>query len=120
MPPLETMGRTRDAVLWPFKEPDTFGEPRVEKAVPIRVRFERGLHEGMDKDGHPITLACELVVDREIQVDSLMFLDKLEHYASGKELFLVKSYDEVPDIKGRNVRRTIGLMRFTSDPVPVA
>lgn len=117
MPPIETFHRHQTAVLWPATGFDGYGQPTVGAAVEIMVRWEATKRQVPDAAGSNIALDAEAVVDRKIKPGSNMWLGKLADYAAGETKFVVKDCVEVPDVKNRHVRRTVGLVR-QSDTLP--
>jgi hypothetical protein len=122
MPPLERMDRRQTAVLWGKSGVDRYGEPKVAEPDEIEVRWVTGRKESTAKDGSTIALDAEAIVGQRIAVGSQMWLGTLEEwYGTGSsgdatEVMRVATYEEVPDIKGRNVQRVVGLMRFRDAP----
>ncbi len=135
MPPIETFHRHDYAVLFPFIGTDDMGEVIRGDPVELMVRWEvgdynlgggGGRREMKDPQGNTITVDAVIVVDREIRADSLIYRGTLEEWlgvgtGTGSdsptvELLIVKVYSEIPDIKGRHRRRTIGCMRYRDTP----
>lgn len=121
MPPLETSDRWQTATLWEYVGKDRFGQPKVSSApVELSVRWNTTRRLVLAPDGNRVALDAEAVVNRKIGIGSVMFLGELDDWrgtGSGSageesELWEVVTYDEVPDLKGRNVRREIGLKKY--------
>lgn len=116
------------AVLWPFSHKDEQGMPVVDAPVSIDVRWVTKRMESVDRQGNTISLDGMAVVDRKIDVESQMWLaprqdeDPIEQwYGTGSagddsEIMRVALYNEIPDMDGREVRRTVGLRRFQGNP----
>lgn len=136
MPPPETFERHDRAVLLEFAGVDSYGEIVRRAPVELTVRWETadvflpgGRREVRDPQGNTIALDALVVVAREIPVDSLMWKGTLEEWVGSgtgtgsdsptSELMIVKWYSEIPDLKGRHVRRLVGLMKYRSE-VPEA
>lgn len=126
MPAFETMDRYQVAVLWPKTGTNRNGQPIVSPTpVQIRVRWDDQQAERLDPQGNTIRIDATVVVDREIEVGSIMYKGSISDFAgtgSDEEpagLMLVKSYDETPDIKKRFKRRVVTLMRYT-DSLPTS
>lgn len=119
MPPLETMDLTEPAVYFPPGR-DRYGDTTRGDPVEIMTRWETGRRETVDANGTPMALDCTLAVCRELQKGGLLWLGCLEDwYGTGsggtdaeKELLEVKLYSEARDLKGRHVRREVGLAFF--------
>lgn len=117
MPRIEVSYLLQKAVLWPYEGVDLFNKPLRGSPVEIRVRWEQRKHQ---KEQDEATVA-EVVVDREIETRSLMWLGELaDFYGTGSgaadaEIKEVEQYREVPDIKNRNPYRTVLLRRFQGD-----
>lgn len=131
MPPIETAWRYDKAVLWPVLTKlgrivtDSHGRPRVStNPVELDVRWEDTETEALDPEGNTVRIDATVVVDREIVPGSLMRKGELADWTgtgSGNEdteVMVVKTYQRVEDIKGRHVRRVVGLARFRNQPGP--
>lgn len=122
MPAIETAYRRQKAVLWPWSGYDSYAEPLRGEPVEIDVRWLNKSREVPGPQGSPITVDATAVVDREIVVGSLMWLGELaDWYGTGSAgddtaLMEVVAYGEVPDLKGRDIRRTVGLVYFRDTP----
>ena len=117
---LETTALHQKAVLYTANGFDDYGEPKVDAAVEIDVRWEIGKHEGISPTGAPIALDSTVVVDREIAIGSAIWLRALADLPSPvTNLRTVIDYAEIPDIKGRQVYRTVSLMKL-SDEIPAS
>lgn len=122
MPPLETSDLHQKAVLWPFLNYDRFGQPVVsDDHEEIPVRWEWGHREMLDSKGNTIGVDAVVVVDRRITLGSNLWLGESQDVPAGtsftserNELCQVIFYSEIPDIKGREVRRLVGLIRLKS------
>ncbi len=122
MPAQELSHRFQDAVLWPRAGYDNYGQATVHGAVDLvaaegtGVRWVTTNAEALDPQGNTITLDAKAIVDRRIDIGSLMFLgayDELCGTGEGNEgLMQVKTYQEAQDVKGRVVAKEVGLMRF--------
>lgn len=127
MPALETLDRYQTALLWPFTgNYDNFGTPIIDltdEPQEVQVRWTNKKSRVMDSKGNAIMLDATAVVDFPVLVDSLMWLGTLAEWngesgsssgsnASDDDLMVVKTYSRWPDIKNRNIRQIVGLMRY--------
>lgn len=123
MPAPEGAFRRQDAVLWPASGHNDYGERQVGEPVELRVRWNTTRQEAVAPDGNTVQLTAVVVVDRVIEVGGLMYLGTLEEwYGTGSagddsELHQIITYRETPDLKGRFIRRTVGLMKW-KDTLP--
>ncbi len=120
MPPPETFERNADVVVWPKVGDTIAGEPELDEPVELEVRWERTKRDARRADGTIINLDASLVLDQEVAVGSIVWIGTLaDWYGSGSaamlsqraDLYRVETYEEVPDVKGREVRREAGLRK---------
>ena len=86
--------------------------------IPVRWNITRTVAQ--DPQGNNIMLDAQVIVARKIEPGSRMWLGTLAEWvgtgtgsgASDEELHEVKTISETEDIKGRNIRRELGLMRL--------
>ena len=128
MPALDVNERRQSAVLWPVSAYDEYGKPTVGTYEDIRVRWITGRKASLDSKGNTIALDAQAVVGQVIEVDSRMWLAPDNTYSaieqwlgSGSsgdetETYIVVKYDETPDGKNRDIRRTVGLAKYKDDP----
>ena len=122
MPPIERRDRFQLAALWPTNGVDNYGQPTFAGPTEIRVRWNDKRRESVDALGNVIAVDATAVVNEVIQPGSLMRLGPLEDwYGTGSNdaesgLMSVVTYDETPDLKARNVRREVGLVRYKNLP----
>lgn len=116
MPSIETACLNQKAVLWAANGFDRDGEPKVDAAEEIDVRWETGQREAIDPQGNVIAVDEVVVVDRAIIVGSVMFKGPEDDLASPPtNLKQVVTYNETPDVKGRKFRRVVGLVRYSNE-----
>ena len=114
---LETEGLTQPAVLWPINGTGNYGE-KVGAPVQIMVRWEsvRSRKDSGQTDSELVV--AKVFIDQEILLGSLLWKGKQEELpANPKNLVRVKEYKEVPDDKGRHVRRWV-MCTGAADYVP--
>ena len=120
MPNIEAAWRFQDALYWPASGFDAYGNPDVDMTadpVELKVRWEQVSPESLDAQGNTVNYDAVVVVDREIPIGSVFWqgtLDSLFPLGSPptSELMYVKTYSDIPDIKGRHHRRLVYLMRL--------
>ena len=133
MPPPSRKCLVQTALLWEVatgnQKTDAYGEIQVQAPVEIPVRWETHQTESVSFQAQGATVAFEAVVlvDREIAVGSLLWLGSFsDWYGTGTggdadglngELHQVNAYSEVPNVKGRDPRRIVKLIRY-KDSLP--
>jgi len=118
MPQIETDLLNQKAVLWAFSGYDASGEPTVSAAVEVNVRWNDGRSGGSDPLLQSINVDATAVVDREVAVGSVMWLGTLAAYNSedpAPTIMQVVGYKATPDVKGRNYRRTVTLVKLSTE-----
>lgn len=122
MPTPELDGRYQCAQLWRAVGVDNYSNPKVSVREEIRVRWENKSIEILDPRGLPIRVDAVVHSICDIPTDSIMWLGEAKDLPddmrkiSNLMQITVKNY--TPDIKGRVIRRTYGLIRF-KDKLPV-
>lgn len=129
MPPPETFERNQTALYFEWRGKDRYNEPRVASPREIEVRWEWRQATMLGPQGNPVSVDAQVVVDEDIVLNSLMWEGgETEWYggepgtssgSAGEATFLMQvvATDFVPDIKGREMRRTVGLV-FFRDAMP--
>lgn len=114
MPAPESAYRMQKAVLWEKVGDDKAGEPLVSAGVELEVRWNSIYREVHDPLGNIIALLALVVVDQPVAIDSIMWKGELVDWVdNGSQVLLqVATYKETADLKGRDVRYTLGLSRF--------
>lgn len=141
MPPFTQKYCTQDAVLWRAKGKDRFNELIIDSPESIKVRWEQSDREILDDKGNKIRLDGQVVVKERIPINSLLYLGTASEFVTdplgmtqggvlglsqggvlyievsgsgleGVEILQVVIYTEIPDVKGRRIRRTAGLIRY--------
>jgi hypothetical protein len=122
MPPLETMDRYQTAVLWRRGDDTDTGESDKGEPTEITVRWVTGRKETTDRKGNVIALDAEVILAETVQIGDELWKGTLEEwYGTGSagnndEVMRVATYEEVPDIKNRNVQYVAGLQWFKDTP----
>jgi hypothetical protein len=129
MPPLEQEELDQKALYWEFTEDsDEYGQP-VVSATPLEldVRWEYTQRQMVDPFGKLVAIDAMVVADRKLKVDSKMWLGELSEWlgvrtgSGGEEpdsVMYVKTYNRIPDLKGREVRHEVGLAFYRDSPDP--
>ena len=116
MPSQETTSRHQKAVYWEANGFDDNGEPKVDAAVDLVVRWEQKRGEALNAQGNTIASDATVVVNRDIVVGSIMWLGILDDVASPPvDLWQVIDFSRIPDVKGRVDRRVVLLMRYSNE-----
>jgi hypothetical protein len=107
------------AVLWMYNSDDEYGDPKVDASVEISCRWEKRRSQSVDAEGNAIAVEAEVMVDREIKVDSILWKGEKNDYdaSTATDYMQVKVYDEVPDVKNRFVERIVKLAKW-GDTLP--
>lgn len=129
MPYQETAFRRQKALLWPKTGTDRYGQPTQGPAQEIEVRWNNNLKSTLDRDGNEIAVDAVAIVAQDITEGSIMWLGhSIWAYAewfgisgtgsgsgsvgTATELMEVVSFRKVKDLKGRAIKRTVGLARY--------
>lgn len=117
MPAFEVMDLRQDAVLWSFAGNDRRGQPTYYFPVAVKVRWLNKLREVLQPDGTTIAIEIQVIIARDVKIGSVFWLGKLEDLPDSfsspdSGLYQAITFDSTPDIKNRNVRRTLNLMRY--------
>lgn len=120
MPTPERSGRLQKALLWNFLGSDPQGEPVLDSSpTEINVRSDLGLGTG----GF-VAIRSTLVVDRDIDIGSVMLLSSLDEWnGTGSSLtdaqyLKVVSFNKTPDVKARERYRQVRLELYRGTPPP--
>lgn len=118
MPAPERIFRYQPAVLWSWTGSyDAYGQQQVGAPQQIYVRWNDTQTEAYDAQGAKITLDAQVVLGQKVTIGSRMWpglLANLPGTGGVPESFwyIVKTYSETKDVKGRAIQRTAGLMRY--------
>lgn len=125
MPSIETAFRRQKAILFMKVGVDDYGQALVtDEPVEIDVRWNKKRGMLRDPQGNEVAIDGYAVVAQTIEVGSQMWLGELNDFlgtGSGSagyetEVMEVVDYKETPDIKNRNLRRTVALRKFRDEP----
>ena len=108
--------RFQKSVLWTIAGYDGHGDVKVNAGVEIDVRWEERRSETLDANGNSIATDATVVVGQEVAVSSIMWLGNLVDVASPPvNLKQVVVYNCIPDVKCREFRRTVGLVKYSNE-----
>lgn len=122
MPPLETRRLHQKALLWVWLRDDEYARPVVDEVIEIEVRWEFRQEKMVTTDGRVVSVDAIVVVDRDIPMGSVMWLGEMVDWVGtgtgtqDNELMQVVIKGNIPDLKNRHNRRTVGLIRFRNTP----
>lgn len=122
MPPMELAYRMQRAVLWEKTGVDEYGVVQVDARVEMCVRWVNKKQEFLQPDGSTISVDATVVVCRDVSDNSLMWEGGEEDipgtsFIPEEDIYQVVTRNIAKDMKGRVVRRTLGLVRF-NDTLP--
>ena len=118
MPAPEVLNLTDHAVLWAASDVDYYGMGKVSSPSEIRVRWEGSAEISGDPQDTVQATPVAVYVDRAVTVGSILWHGRLQDLpAVPTGLFLVTGYSTMPDLKGRNLQRTVTLARY-NDTLP--
>lgn len=146
MPAIETMHCHDDALLWEVVGYGADGQPVIEsEPTAIKCRWEEEYKEVVDRKGNSVLSVAKVVVKEDIPVGSILFLGTLADYMTtelglgqggvlqlsqggnllintagggkGTDLHQAVVKTKVADLKGRNNRRWLRLIRW-GDTLP--
>lgn len=123
MPPLGQSGMHDDAVLWVLSQGfgDYSGTPAYDSSPQaLRVRWEPGRTLTRGPDGSLVAVDAQVWVNRRVEPKSLLWrgniddLPPVNSFADlspdvQSEIMEVVTYNEVPDVKGRDPVFRLGL-----------
>lgn len=106
------------AVLWARSGFNAGGQPKVLAGRQINCTWRSGSRETLEGDDTVVGQTATVTVNESIPIHSIMRLGKLTQVPSTPdELYEVISQDESPDLKARDVARTVSLTRWKK-PLP--
>ena len=120
MPAFEVRDLFQRAVLWPFLgQFDEHGQHMVslEAVDEIPVRWNDVHKEALDRDGNSVAINAEVVVQQPVPIGSNLWLGRLidlprPGLLPPSNVMVVISTTKTPDMKNRNQRQTLSLMRL--------
>lgn len=104
------------AVYWAADGHDDYGDVKVAAPVNINVRWEERQSEVLDSDGNTIRIDAVVVVDREMAAGGILWLgEEADLPDSPTNLKQVVIYSTIPDVKGREFRRVVKLIKYSNE-----
>jgi hypothetical protein len=122
VPPVETADLVFTITLWPAAGTDVYAEVIRGEPVEIMASWELRRRDTQSAKTGAVALDGLAFVGRRIAIGSLVYLGDYDAWlgtgsgADDNDLMTVVSYDEVPDLKGRQITRTVGLRRYRDAP----
>lgn len=119
----EDSHRTDWAVLWEATGIDDYGNPTISSTpVDVAVRWETTKRRGGDPNSDAAATDIKAVVGRTVPLGSAMWIGRIADLPGTAELpesdvMRVVDYTEVPDVKGRYLRRQVTLVK-AGDALP--
>ena len=116
MPKPETSSAFGDITYWAENGWDDEGDIKVSAAVAIKGRLIHGKREGQTGLTSEVATDATLTdLDQDLKVNSIIWEGHPDDYSTAENLFQVVEFRKVPDIKGRNYRRSAFLMRWKNE-----
>lgn len=117
MPALEVVDFIHNAVLWEITGRDKFAQPILDNPIQIRCRWIDTKKEAVDAQGNTVAIDAQVYIAIDIPIGSMMWKGKLTELLGTdlippRDAMQVISFPKTPDLKGRNYRRMVSLMRF--------
>lgn len=132
MPAIETLDREQYAILWLYTGVDQYGEEQFGLPSVARVRWIQKRSKVTDAKGNTTTLDGQVISNVMIPLRSAMWLgangnsNPITQYsalqnsgATDRQVMRVETANYTPDIKNRNTRYEIGLMRYKDAIMPI-
>jgi hypothetical protein len=113
MPPIEEQFRDQMATLWEVSGVDDYGRHTVREPVEIKVRWVGNKAASGGKQDELESESVTVLVTRSIRLGSIVRLGPLNELPEELDgLFVVRTYADNPDIKGRSFNRAMTVQRF--------
>lgn len=118
MPAMELINRHQRAQLWRKVGVDEYNNTRVSAREELVVRWENKRIQTLDPKGQPIDIDAIVHSTCTIEDGSIMWEgcadDLPEDTSNIDNLMEVVAFNHTPDIKGRVIRKTYALKRYTN------
>lgn len=118
MPPIETAARCQTVMYWPYQGEDNYGEPLYGTGREVTVRWTDVHRSVRDAKGNLVSVDAEIVTDFALTVGDFLWKGSQSEWVgtgSGsviEDVMQVVSYDEIPDLKNRFIRRESNLGKY--------
>lgn len=122
MPPLETMDRHTAAVYWRKTGVDRYAKPLLAVPVELSVRWVDEQREVTSPEGNTLVSTVTLTLGQDVALGDIFWRGALADLPGtvqtpDGDVMQVIGRRKVQDMKGRNVRFTAYLMKY-SDTLP--
>lgn len=113
-------GLTEKATVWPVLSGITDdGSDRVGRKYEIDTRWEKGRAHGARQFQTNQQATGRVFVDRELPVGSILWRGKVKDATvEPSGLYIVTSYYETNDVKGRDTRRVVTIAKYKNKLPP--
>lgn len=114
---METDNQQQDALLWTNLRPDMYGKARTAVVQELKVRWEERvqLDQAVTSDSERVVATVYASVP--LPIGSILWRGKKADFpnnATTKNLYTVLFTREIPDLKGRRVRYSAQLGKYSS------
>jgi len=121
MPPMESSDRNQFGVMWAPAGHTRTGDKKVSAGVELGLRWEDATETNRPNKSDEEQFDAMIVVGQDILVGSIFWKGKSDDLPSPvtdvTNLYEVIIFRKIPDVKGRNFRRTC-LLKKWSDTLP--
>lgn len=121
MPAFETADLQQNAVIWLSVGQDRYGSPVLSQPQEIKCRWLVDLGQSADPQSNTVQGTGKLIVsltEHQVPNGSIIREGKICDISTPvNKLFIVTLVDGIPDLKNRNQRTTLTVMRY-SDILP--
>lgn len=107
MPAPELDYRFQTCSMWARIGDDEYGNPLLSAPTTLKVRWENKQIEMIDPKGQPVRIDALIQAIVVIPVGSILLLSGSTDYMEAV------AFDDIPDVKARAFRKTVGLKRYT-------
>jgi len=117
VPAVEVVDFIHYAVLWRRTGQDRFGKPVTSAPTQVRCRWIETRKEKTDAQGNTVTIDAQVYINTDIVVGSLMWKGRLTELLGtasplSGNIMQVINFTKTPDLKGRNHRSMVSVMRY--------
>lgn len=107
--------RRQKAVYWSFAGLDQYGNPTVNSAIELSVRWEYGIAQEIKPNTDPQAVDATVWVDREVPLGSMLRKGKLSELGAvdtPDKILEVIEYQEIPSVQATMFERIVLVRRF--------